>query len=326
MVGFLLIFLIGFDPSTNYCCGDSAVFSPEHKLTIYSLIGLFEAGYWIASVRTRLLAPGIEVLVNTLLLGGFAFNLFIGIQIGDFIALIGNTAVGLLFLNQLLKNHYLFWNWLDQQFFLGNSFKEQLFREFLGLHFLVKMPVFLLLLIPLLTIVTSILLIFGQQPDSIVRAFTDTYHHTFSQWSYMCDNVACGGHYLCSVAANGSPETVKPIRYGERNGHRIICNRQLLVANAFEEIIQKKLPGLHRVIRKNYDRVGDVIHQNYSVYEKKWVSNMMYVLMKPAEYFFTAFLYVFHRNPETLIHLQYLKPEDRRKIELELGPNGSFIV
>ena len=47
--------------------------------------------------------------------------------------------------------------------------------------------------------------------------------------------MTCGGHYLCSVAAKGHTQIVKPERFGVRNGGRIICNRQLLISNAFED-------------------------------------------------------------------------------------------
>ncbi|MBL0081928.1 MAG: hypothetical protein IPP37_05630 [Saprospiraceae bacterium] len=97
------------------------------------------------------------------------------------------------------------------------------------------------------------------KPDSLIRAFTDTYHHGFSQLDHLCENVACGGHFLCSVGANGHPKIVKPIRYGERNGRKIICTRQLLISNAFEELVQEKCPLVHKIIRHNYNKVGRLI-------------------------------------------------------------------
>ena len=96
-------------------------------------------------------------------------------------------------------------------------------------------------------------MLFGQKPDSVIRAFTETYKHGFSQWDYKCDNVTCGGHYLCSVAAKGHTQIIKPERFGVRNGGRIICNRQLLISNAFEDLMQEMFPSLHRVIRQQYN-------------------------------------------------------------------------
>lgn len=63
-------------------------------------------------------------------------------------------------------------------------------------------------------------------------------------------------HYLCTVAAGGHGKTVKPLRLGTRRNETIVVNRQLGVANAFEELIQERTPGLHRKIRGAYDRNG----------------------------------------------------------------------
>jgi hypothetical protein len=108
--------------------------------------------------------------------------------------------------------------------------------------------------------------LFGQKADSLIRAFTDTYHHGFSQWNYKCENVNCGGHYLCSVAANGHAAVVRPTRRGIRNGHDIICNRQLLISDAFEDLMEERLPGLHRITRKQYNKVGNIVHRYYGLY------------------------------------------------------------
>lgn len=163
----------------------------------------------------------------------------------------------------------------------------------------------MILALPVLVVLSLLLYVFGQRPDSVIRAFTETYNNRFSQWDYQCENVQCGGHYLCSVAANGHKRVVRPVRIGKRNGHYIICNRQLLVSNAFEELIQEKYPALHRVIRKQYDKVGDMVHRNYNVYSKKWVSDIVYVIMKPAEWAFLLVLYFADRKPEQRIARQY---------------------
>ena len=129
-----------------------------------------------------------------------------------------------------------------------------------------------------------------------------------------CDNVQCGGHYLCSVAANGHKEVVKPVRLGERNGGKIICNRQLLIANAFEELLQDKVPFIHQFIRKNYNKVGNLIHRHYGLFNNKYFSDFIYLLMKPLEWFFLAVLYCFDHNPENRIAKQYLSQKDRQHL------------
>jgi len=183
---------------------------------------------------------------------------------------------------------------------------EALASKILHLDAWMKFPILLVLCLPVLLVVTAILLLFGQKPDSIVRAFTETYKHGLSQWDYKCDNVNCGGHYLCSVAANGHQRFVRPERLGIRNGHTIVCNRQLLVSNAFEELVHERCPFIHRAIRKQYNKVGNFIHRYYGIFENKYVSDIVYILMKPLELFFIITLYMFDKHPENRIAKQYL--------------------
>ncbi|MBI3137078.1 MAG: hypothetical protein HYZ15_00675 [Sphingobacteriales bacterium] len=154
-------------------------------------------------------------------------------------------------------------------------------------------------------LISLLLYVVGQKPDAGIRAFTETYKLGLSQWDYKCENVQCGEHYLCSVAANGHPGIVRPVRLGKRNHHFIVCNRQLLISNAFEELIQEKFPALHRMIRLQYDKMGDRIHRNYDWYSKKWVSDLVYLAMKPAEWFFLFVLYMADHKPEQRIGRQY---------------------
>lgn len=158
-----------------------------------------------------------------------------------------------------------------------------------------------LLLFPVLLTVTLILILFGQDVNSLVKVFTDTTTWRLSQQSHP-PVLHPEGHYLCTVAARGNPSIVKPLRIGVRNGSEIIVNRQLLVANAFEELVQDLSPKLHRIIRNNYDRYGlDLSKQINTIH----LSNLTYVLMKPLEFIFLAFLYLFCTKPEEKINRQY---------------------
>ncbi|WP_136467087.1 DUF6688 domain-containing protein [Flagellimonas onchidii] len=154
---------------------------------------------------------------------------------------------------------------------------------------------------PVFFLVTVILMLFGQDYDSMVKVFTDTTTWRFSQKMHppLLDHQ---GHYLCTVAAIGSPKIVKPVRMGTRHGNPIIVNRQLMVANAFEEVIQKNLPRLHKVIRKNYDIYGYNLSSKINTTKR---SNLTYLLMKPLEWLFLIFLYLFCTHPEALIKRQY---------------------
>ena len=306
-----IVYLAFFDPNKNDCCYDTAAFSPDHKLTVYVMIGLVMACYFYSFFKSHRAGPLVEAVTSSLLLFGFVLNIFIGIQAGDFLWLFGSVPVAILIIFQLIDNHGL-------QIDTENTPPESAFEKFawrlLTANVFSKFPLLMILSLPVVTIVQSILLLFGQKPDSIVRAFTDTYKHGFSQLDHLCENVSCGGHFLCSVAANGHTRFVNPVRYGERNGSRIICNRQLLIANAFEELIEQRFPTAHRFIRKCYNRVGDKIHRHYHVFNNKYVADIVYLIMKPLEGVFLFVLYCHDVYPETRIARQYLSRRDRSAI------------
>jgi hypothetical protein len=88
-----------------------------------------------------------------------------------------------------------------------------------------------------------------------------------------------------------------------------------LVANAFEELLQQKLPKAHKVIRHQYNKVGNTIHRHYHVFNNKFVSDIIYVLMKPLEMFFLLTLYTFDKRPENRIAKQYLNKSDRQALK-----------
>ncbi len=300
------------DEKINNCCSDSASFSPDHKFTIYFLIVIFVLNYFYSQYRKNISSPIVEVLSNCLILMGFLFNIFISIQVGIGYFLFGNLPICILFLLRLLENHKIFLN-NNQQFDLENirNANEKMAWKILNYKFLRKMSILLVLSIPILVTISSLLLLFGQKPDSIIRAFTDTYKHGFSQLNYLCDNVNCGSHFLCSVAANGHKNIVKPTRYGVRNGGKIICNRQLLVSNAFEDLLQEKFPIFHQIIRKHYNKVGNYIHRHYHVFNNKYFADLIYFMMKPLELLFVFIIYLSDKKPENRISKQYLKKIDR---------------
>ena len=306
----------------NDCCDlDSAVFSPEHQLTILIIILLCLAAYFYSSYRIKIATPVIEMVVNSLLFIGIVLNIFIAIHTKEpWLAIGGNMPIIILAILVLVKNQRAFITYSqDLEFFPTNEF-EKFAWKVLNLKPILKFPVILIICLPILLILTGLLLLLGQKPDSIVRAFTDTYKHGFSQWDYKCDNVQCGGHYLCSVAANGHRKIVKPQRRGIRMGHNIICNRQLLISNAFEDLIQDKLPFLHKPIRRQYNKVGNFIHRYYYIFNNKFLSDFIYILMKPLEWFFLLTLYTFDRKPENRIAKQYLSNTDRQQISALHGP------
>ena len=245
----VLPWLYGNFGKDNDCCADeyaTAVFAPAHQTSIGVLIVLCLSVYVYARVQTTLLAPLAEVFINVVLLIGIVFNVFIGIHTNElWLALIGNLPIVLLFLLALAKRQRLFLEYAKTSELGSKNAATKIAFKILTLNVWLKFPVLLVLCLPVLFGLVGFLLLFGQQPDTLVRAFTDTYKHGFSQLDYQCENVQCGGHFLCSIAANGHQKFVKPQRLGIRNGRLIACNRQLLVSNAFEELLQERMPLLH---------------------------------------------------------------------------------
>lgn len=170
-----------------------------------------------------------------------------------------------------------------------------------------------LLLLPILGILYAILLLLGQGPHALIRAFTETSDWNLSQ-QVSPPNVEFDEHYLCTVAAGGHPKLVKPLRGGIRHGHRVLVNRQLLIANSFEQVISDHLPRLHRLIRQFYDRYGFDLAQHV---KNKWAADLVWLLMKPLEWFFLVVLYLFVVHPEDLIAMQYTGRYYRHLEDLE---------
>ena len=165
----------------------------------------------------------------------------------------------------------------------------------------------LIFMLPLLGILIMILTLFGQKPDSIIKAWTQT-----SQWSLSQkvspQNLAFDEHYLCTVAAGGHPEVVRPTRLGVRHGHQVIVNRQLCVANAFEQILMERMPRFHRLVRRLYDRYGFPLARHIRT---RQAADTVYILMKPLEWLFLAVIYLCDVHPEDRIAMQYITPVDR---------------
>jgi hypothetical protein len=224
----------------NNCCNDTAAFSPDHITSVLVLIVTYSASYLYCLFRTKLCSPLLEVLVNCFIFIGIVFNVFVAIHTDEiWLAAIGNFPSILLMLSMLIRNQLFLTREIEMPDSTLFGFFGRIALKVLYAPVFVKFPILLVLCFPIMVIFISFLLLFGQKPDSLVRAFTDTYKHGFSQLDHECDNVQCGGHYLCSVAANGHTGIVKPERLGIRNGNPIICNRQLLVSNAFEELLRK---------------------------------------------------------------------------------------
>ncbi len=156
--------------------------------------------------------------------------------------------------------------------------------------------------LPLLGILVCVLVLLGQEPDAAILAWTQS-----SDWNLSMQvapqNVYYDEHYLCTVAAGGHKKIVKPVRRGVRHGHWVIVNRQLCIANAFEQILEEHTPRLHRRIRHFYDAYGFPVAK---VIRSPYAADLVYILMKPLEWFFLAVLYFCDVKPENRIAVQYM--------------------
>lgn len=162
-------------------------------------------------------------------------------------------------------------------------------------------PAIITFAFPLYLLVSLILVLFGQDFNSMTKVFTETTNWALSQKEHP-PYLYHTGHYLCTVAACGTPKLVKPLFVGVRHRNQIIVNRQLQIANAFEEIIQVKFPKTHKIIRNFYDKYG------YNLSKKingKFWSDFTYILMKPLELLFLTFIYMTETEPEKMIRKQY---------------------
>lgn len=160
----------------------------------------------------------------------------------------------------------------------------------------------LVLMWPLLGILLVILVLFGQRPDAIIKAFTETADWSLSQ-QVAPQNAMYDEHYLCTVAAGGHESIVKPLRMGQRHGHRVVVNRQLCIANAFEQILEERTPKFHRAVRHFYDTYGFPVSR---LIRTKGAADVVYILMKPLEWIFLCIIYLCDTKPENRIAVQYL--------------------
>ena len=159
----------------------------------------------------------------------------------------------------------------------------------------------LIMTIPLLGILICILMIFGQAPDAVIKAFTETADFRLSQ-KIPPQQLYYDEHYLCTVAAGGDHKIVKPLRMGIRQGHPVVVNRQLCIANAFEQVLEERTPQFHKAVRSFYDTCGLPVAR---LIRTKTAADIVYFIMKPLEWLFLIILYVSDVNPEDRIAMQY---------------------
>ncbi len=285
--------------------------SKENSFTFFTFLILSTISIYKIWTKGKKQAPLLLVIYVAFLIIGIVMNVFLAIQLSSqydstyylestggyfmMIAPIVHVLVSLILLVDIVQEE----SFQAEERSFKNKFLNQLNSKIQKSKLL---PIWsLIALLPIFVIVTLILILFGQEYDSLTKVFTETTTWHFSQETHP-PYLNHQGHYLCTVAACGTPKIVKPIRLGIRNGEEIIVNRQLLIANAFEDIIMKKYPKLHTVIRRNYDKYGYPLSKDINTKRK---SNITYILMKPLEWIFLVFIYLNADKPEKLIEEQY---------------------
>ncbi|HEY1040289.1 MAG TPA: DUF6688 family protein [Bacteroidia bacterium] len=264
--------------------------------------------YFISAYFKKNLSPFVLALLPVGIVMGLAYSLLLQIHFGANILLVLFPVIGLPLIAPLVGFLFL----LKEFIVLHKYQQEQISRQSYSspviasisnlflLPFWQKTPIALLLCAPVLALMQFILTLFGQAPDSMISMFTESCGFLLSNHS----GCHCGGdHYLCSIAANGSTKLVKPVRLGLRQNEKILVNRQLLIANAFENWMEEKVPRIHKLVRNTYDSMGIQVNK-WS--KKKRFANVLYILMKPLEWFFLLWLYCFDKKPENRIAIQYL--------------------
>lgn len=295
-------------------------FSNEHMsaIILFALWGFFS--YFLLKYTRKTLPP----LLETILLGGvyvgcglslvWMFQLLCGARpegiglygVFDFLVCVILCVVPFLYLIHAI---FLMVRLVKEKAEKQESIHyENPALQRLNIWFLKGANLFLaavVMLIPILGILVMLLCLFGQQPDSIILAFTKT-----SDW-ILSGEIApppttYDAHYLCTVSLRGHRKLVKPLRYGIRKGEKIVVNRQLCVANAFEQLIMEKTPRFHRAVRNFYDTYGYPISRHI---RHAWTADVVYLIMKPLEWVFLLVLYLVDERPEDRICGQYLPRE-----------------
>lgn len=283
--------------------------------TTRTLWVIFFLSYFVSRFFKDRLSPLLMLFVASQLFAAAVFCTVIAIHFAPMFLILALPGFNLLYLSPVFCLYFLFREMSELSRYLKCGDTRVSSRSKLD-KWLIERRFFLipLLIAPFQLILQVVLYVFGQKPDSLISQFTNSCGFLLSQYQ----SCSCGGgHYLCSVAANGDKRLVKPTRYGVRQNQRILVNRQLLIANAFENWLEEYCPKLHYPIRKLYDSCGIPVN---AWSKRRKLANLIYILMKPLEWLFLLWLYLFDRSPETRIHSQYLPKEELELFKHENKP------
>jgi hypothetical protein len=256
------------------------------------LLHLVTAGAYAISRRRREDLPmRVEPWVVALLLVGLLLNIALAIQLADLLQWLAIFPVALPLITPWVLI-VLFWRELSRRLRAGAQHAQS--------------PVSLgpaLLRSPLIIGAHALLQgLWLGRPSGALEVFARTCGHPFSALPLQIKYSQCG-HYLCTVAALGHPRLVRPERLGVRRGQVVVVNRQLAVANAFEDLLHARFPRTGSAARACYDRLALPISRWIA---NRWLADVLYLAMKPAEWLFYLALLAFDREcPEGRIDRMY---------------------
>jgi hypothetical protein len=239
-------------------------------------------GYAVSRRRPEALRPSGEALLHALLLLGFGVQVLLALQFADLVPLLVMLPLTMPVLAP----------------YLGVVlFGRELFRRLCRRGRDSALPRALVgagALAPLLLGAHAVLhALWLHDAWGAARVFTRTCGHTLSRVPVqLVHDRHC--HYLCTVAARGHVWLVAPERFGTRRGATIVVNRQLAVANAFEDLLHERWPRLGALARRSYDRLGWPVAR---LIRWRWLADVVYVAMKPAEWSFVMALLLLDRTP-----------------------------
>lgn len=275
---------------------DALEYRPLACPEVYGLLLLHlptAASFVISRQRFEVLPPRVEPWLVALLLGGLLLNVVLAIQLFELLPWLVLFPLALPVITP---------------FVLAVMFFRELSRRLKASAARAQNPVMLgpaLLRVPALLGAYALLqALWRGHATGALDVFARTCTHPFSALTLQIKYTGGpGGHYLCTVAAQGHPGLVRPERLGVRRGQIIVVNRQLAIANAFEDLLKMRWPRLARAARAAYDRLAIPICH---LIANRWLADLVYLAMKPAEWFFYLALLALDRDsPEARIERMY---------------------
>lgn len=283
--------------------------SSQSTISIFIILFLGIISFFILKCFSEKLSPILYVLFSSILILNVIFTIIYIIQVWGHLSgfnisemLFGLITLNLFYLDELRTSLNLY---IENELNNDRVYKNKLIftlRKF-TLNFKNIAITWAIFLFPLVLIIQLICILFGQTPTSLIDAFLHTSDYNLSSIpSPEPIIIEYDGHYLCTVSVKGHKKLVKPLRYGIRHGHKIMVNRQLLIANAFENILEQYTPKLHKIIRNFYDKYGYPLSKHINT---KLSADIIYILMKPLEWIFLFVIYTVDEHPEDRINIQY---------------------